>query len=354
MPAPAKRIDAYLSSKGSPLAGYGAAFVRAGRKYGVDPMLLVAISGQETSFGKYGPSRKIHNAWGWGPHIRFGSWEEGIDTVARGLSKGYIKQGLRTIGQISTKWAPVGAANDPTNLNQHWVKGVERFYAELGAGRSTSTVAASKPAAANQPVRFSQPAVVEMPGPSPVMQHVQEKLRKFTERGGVDEVEELSGLTEAVAATPRRPVSFSQPQGVVAAERTTTARSAAAPAAAGGWLGSEGLARGLADIGTGFGLRVTSEKRARRGTKSGNRSDHWTGSKDSYAFDLSNGSRPTREMDRAAVAIAARLGVEYDGRGPLEVRKVVNGYRIQVLYRTNTGGNHYNHLHIGVRKVRSR
>jgi hypothetical protein len=120
--------------------------------------------------------------------------------------------------------------------------------------------------------------------------------------------------------------------------------------AGGGWGGSEALARSLAGIGIGHGLTATSEKRAKRLTASGNLSDHSHESKDAYAFDLSNGSKPTPEMDRAAIDIARRLGVRYDGKGPLELTKVVNGYRIQVLYRTNTGGNHYNHLHLGVRR----
>ena len=44
-----KQIDDYLKSKGSPLAGQGAVFVGAGKKYGVDPALVVAISGIESS-----------------------------------------------------------------------------------------------------------------------------------------------------------------------------------------------------------------------------------------------------------------------------------------------------------------
>lgn len=29
---------------------------------------------------------------------------------------------------VGAKWAPVGASNDPTNLNQHWVSNVEAIY----------------------------------------------------------------------------------------------------------------------------------------------------------------------------------------------------------------------------------
>src|SRR4029453_7493299 len=45
----AATIDAYLRRQGSPLAGMGSAFVYAGAKYGVDPALLVAIAGGEST-----------------------------------------------------------------------------------------------------------------------------------------------------------------------------------------------------------------------------------------------------------------------------------------------------------------
>jgi hypothetical protein len=132
----AQQINRYLKRKGSPLAGLGAEFVKAGRKYGVDPYLLVAISGAETSFGTYGPAQRIHNAWGWGPHIEFGSWQEGIHRIARGLREGYLNEGRTTVQQIGQKWAPIGAGNDPTNLNSNWAKNVAGYMRELGAGGS--------------------------------------------------------------------------------------------------------------------------------------------------------------------------------------------------------------------------
>jgi hypothetical protein len=84
-------------------------------------------------------------------------------------------------------------------------------------------------------------------------------------------------------------------------------------------------------------------------TASGGISDHWTGSRTSYAYDLSNGSAPTPQMDKAATQIAAALGVPNWHGGVLNVNK--GGYRYQVLYRTHVGGNHFNHVHVGVRKL---
>jgi len=74
-----QQIDSFLKQKGSPMAGMGAVFVGAGKKYGVDPALAVAISGIESSFGKH--TFKPYNAWGWMSGSGWGSWEQGISTV---------------------------------------------------------------------------------------------------------------------------------------------------------------------------------------------------------------------------------------------------------------------------------
>ncbi len=47
-----RQIDAFLLARGSPLAGEGTAFCTAGRRYGVDPAFLVAITGAESNFGQ--------------------------------------------------------------------------------------------------------------------------------------------------------------------------------------------------------------------------------------------------------------------------------------------------------------
>ena len=47
---------------------------------------------------------------------------------------------------LGARWAPIGVANDPTNLNQHWIPNVCRIYAALikegadgGAGGGAET-----------------------------------------------------------------------------------------------------------------------------------------------------------------------------------------------------------------------
>ena len=127
----AASIDAFLRTQGSPLAGLGAQFVKSGARWNVDPYLMVAIAGAETHFGTTGNASAIHNPFGWGPHIKFSSWASAIETVTKGLRNGYLNEGRTSISGIQEKWAPVGAGNDPTNLNSNWTTNVTRWYKEL-------------------------------------------------------------------------------------------------------------------------------------------------------------------------------------------------------------------------------
>ncbi len=129
----ASRLDSYLSAKGSPLAGLGNVFVFQASAVGLDPRLLVAISGAETSFGTYGPSQTIHNPFGMGPGIVYPTWPDAIAAAARNLGGSLYKgAGLVTITQIQRRWAPLGAGNDPTDLNSNWRTNVSKYYADLG------------------------------------------------------------------------------------------------------------------------------------------------------------------------------------------------------------------------------
>lgn len=60
--------------------------------------------------------------------MTFNSLEEGIDAMASNLKRLYFDQGLDTIEKIQKKYAPIGASNDPTGLNNHWVNGVTKYY----------------------------------------------------------------------------------------------------------------------------------------------------------------------------------------------------------------------------------
>jgi len=142
----AAEIDSYLSGKGSPLAGHGQVFVDKGRQYDIDPRLLVAIAGAESTFGQY--ICTSYNAWNWFYNAwcdsPFDSWDDGIDKVNKGLRELYFDGGLDgvmrdTIPLIGEKYCP-GCSN--------WVNNVTMFYQnELGGDPGDLTFATS-----NQPV----------------------------------------------------------------------------------------------------------------------------------------------------------------------------------------------------------
>ncbi len=129
----AESIDQYLQSKGSPLAGEGAAFLESGVEHEVDPRLIVAIAGAESYFGIQ--TCAPFNAWGWGcptSPFSFRDWAHAIDTVTLGIREGYVDDGLTTVGEIHLRYAPPNAKNDPTNLNYAWPDNVARFLVEQG------------------------------------------------------------------------------------------------------------------------------------------------------------------------------------------------------------------------------
>jgi hypothetical protein len=154
----ARRIDHFIDegtwkirgdarySDSCPLEGFGETFVRAGRKHGVDPRFLVAIATHENRLGTYKAIQSRHNTFGLGPGRSYKSWEANIEAAARNLSRAngfYV--GKNTIKSIGSTWAPVGAGNDPEDLNQSWIGSVTQFYAKLGGRRNQDAVVKTKP-----------------------------------------------------------------------------------------------------------------------------------------------------------------------------------------------------------------
>ncbi|WP_251554702.1 glucosaminidase domain-containing protein [Neobacillus muris] len=116
------------------LSGMGDVFIRAGKQYNLDPALLAAIAKHESANGKSmaaSVKNNIAGMMGKNGLKTYESVEASIMDMARNLSKNYLAQGLTSIAQIGAKYAPVGAANDPTGLNNHWVAGVTKFFEQL-------------------------------------------------------------------------------------------------------------------------------------------------------------------------------------------------------------------------------
>ena len=123
------------NSLGGSLKNTGDIFASVGAKYGIDPALLAAIAVHETGNGTSNAVKNKNNVGGMmGKNglMTFSSIEEGIDKMASNLKRNYIDKGLTSIEAIQKKYAPVGAANDPTNLNSNWVNGVKKYYKMFG------------------------------------------------------------------------------------------------------------------------------------------------------------------------------------------------------------------------------
>lgn len=144
----AAQIDAFLAAHDSPMTGAGATFVAEGRAHGVDPAFLVAITGAETSFGRFlysqGGDQCTFNAFNWfygptWPQSDFSSFNEAIARVAEGLAGPmYYGSGLVSVEAIGPRYCPDGTAA--------WIANVTAFLTQLGGDPADTRLAAESAA----------------------------------------------------------------------------------------------------------------------------------------------------------------------------------------------------------------
>lgn len=126
----------------------------------------------------------------------------------------------------------------------------------------------------------------------------------------------------------------------------------------GDWAGSAERALQMASWLKGLGFTPGSQKRSRKLTASGNRSDHWDGSKDSYGVDLpcrgekgNNGWKKLRDefVSRGWIS-KDKMPDSYLERGKGKwINFNVGNYRYQVGWNV---ADHYDHIHVGVRNTK--
>ena len=96
-----RKIEAFLSSRGAPLASEADTFVKMADKYGLPYNLMPAISIIESSGGKY--NYRPYNYAGMGGQgnaMVFSNYDEAIEKHAQILKKGYFDKGATTPEQI--------------------------------------------------------------------------------------------------------------------------------------------------------------------------------------------------------------------------------------------------------------
>lgn len=138
------RIDNFFK-KSSKLKGYGKYYYDGYKKYKFDPFLAAAITMQETGgtsnllVNYNNPGGLMDPKYNWQKAQTFNSLSQGIDAMIKNLSGYESKYNARTIEEIGAVYCPVGAKNDPNNLNKFWVTNVTKFYTQLTQGLQTAS-----------------------------------------------------------------------------------------------------------------------------------------------------------------------------------------------------------------------
>lgn len=116
------------------LAGQTSQIVNAAARAGIDPNLFAAVIAHETGRGTSNAVQNYYNPAGimdpqtkWTKLKKFNSLDEGLDYSAKNLKR-RIDQVGGDVASLAKVYAPVGANNDPKNLNSNWSEGVTKFY----------------------------------------------------------------------------------------------------------------------------------------------------------------------------------------------------------------------------------
>ena len=110
---------------------------KVAQDYCVDWILAIAISKHETwDYTSYifKHQNNVGGLWNGmkGEFYSYDTLDNGIEAYISNLKTNYYDEGRTTIETIQPKYAPIGAKNDPNDLNSNWIPGVTRRYKELG------------------------------------------------------------------------------------------------------------------------------------------------------------------------------------------------------------------------------
>lgn len=102
-------LEEFFERYNSPLKGQGELIVQLADEHGLDYRMIPAIAFKESTLCHKIP-KDSYNCWGYGIYgkkvTRFENYEEGIDTVTRGLARNYIAKGYTSPEEIMAKYTP--------------------------------------------------------------------------------------------------------------------------------------------------------------------------------------------------------------------------------------------------------
>lgn len=125
------RLNQHL---GGVLKNKGEVFVKAGLKYGVDPLFLAALATHESGRGSSKFSKQYNNVCGLlfkDKPRKFKSVDECIFFCAERLNRYYHREGKVTVEQVGNKFCPIGVKNDPQKINRHWVPKIVTYMKQI-------------------------------------------------------------------------------------------------------------------------------------------------------------------------------------------------------------------------------
>lgn len=341
---------------------YGGMADAAARKYGLDPLLFRAVITQESAWnpsavssaGARGLTQVVPR---WHPTANLSTPQTQLDYGAKHLSELVRKYGNNrdalAVYNSGKPWATSQAYGETNN----YVTRILAAYKQrggAGGGGVTGPVNVGANAATTGATALSGGGAWN---PQPLNTEAQRLIHRYVTNSqnavlNNREVPDVLPVANAILAIRNR-YSIDTPNYQTTQPQATPMQAATGGLGpGGGWGGTQTPVLNVtSNLPPGF--TVTSEKRDRRNTASGGVSDHWSGSKTSYARDIGWGSStPTSQSDAVASRIVQSLGGPRNwGRTGGNFVTTVNGIRWQVIYRSNVGGNHYNHIHVGARRV---
>ena len=174
---------------------------------------------------------------------------------------------------------------------------------------------------------------------------VSQPMQQDTGKSALDQA-----MSEAAASTARTSTVTGAPGAAAAAAAPGRKGNGSRFTAGPGWGGSEGVANPGRKTASRFGVPVTSGKRwETTSIGSSTSSDHYEGNKNAYALDFGTSGNAGTKLARA---LANLYGVPTDFLGTYNRHTVTasNGvkYSIQILWHVP---DHYDHVHLGVRRV---
>lgn len=122
-------LENFFAKYRSPLLSYSQYIVEIADKYGLDYALIPAMAMQESQACLRIPEGS-NNCWGYGIYgdkvLKFESYEQGIETVAKTLKEKYVEDSLTNPDLIMSRWTP--------SSNGSWSSAVNLFMQEIKQG----------------------------------------------------------------------------------------------------------------------------------------------------------------------------------------------------------------------------